>query len=56
MIAQHLEHAAIRYPVAAAFGDHPFQFLLQRLKPQKPLFDLFQLALGNRIRVGARAG
>ena len=54
MVAQHLEHTAIRSLSAAALMHHPLQFRAQRLKPGQSLLDLFELPTGDCIGLGAR--
>src|SRR6056297_174472 len=53
VIAQDLEHPAIRDGIASAFPQHALQFLAQRLQPGDPRLDLLELAVRNAINVGA---
>ena len=53
MVAQYLEHTAIRSLSAAALMHHPLQFRPQRLEPRQSLLDLFELPTGYSIRLRA---
>ena len=53
MVAQYLEHTAIRSLSAAALMHHPLQFRPQRLEPRQSLLDLFELPTGYCIRLSA---
>ena len=49
MVTQHLDHAAVRNPTAAALLYHTLQFGLECLETRNSLLDFHQLCAGDAI-------
>ncbi len=53
MVAQHLEHPALRHRAAGTGADHPFELAAQRLEPDDPVLDRAELAPRDGVDIGA---
>lgn len=50
VIAQHLDHTAIRHLAVGALLDHPLQFGFELAQPGDPGLDLTELTPGDPVR------